>query len=155
MVCSSVAAIAGSSAAPVNDWRTTATRNLPGSRCNSSTYGRTSGGIAGAIELDGDTTGLTVTISSADGQVLKNVDLGTQKKGTVQFDWDGKTDAGADAGAGPFTVTASASKNNAAVTSRTLVWAPVASVAIPASGAAQLTVAGIGTIPVTAVREVG
>ena len=121
----------------------------------STAYGRTSGGIAGAIELDGDTTGLTVTISSADGQVLKNVDLGTQKKGTVQFDWDGKTDAGADAGAGPFTVTASASKNNAAVTSRTLVWAPVASVAIPASGAAQLTVAGIGTIPVTAVREVG
>ena len=118
-------------------------------------YGRTSGGIAGAVEIDGDVTSLKVSISDANGNVLRNVDLGAQTKGTVSYDWDGKTDAGADAGTGPFTVTASAAKNNAAVTSRTLVWAPVSSVAIPASGVAQLTVAGVGAIPVTAVRQVG
>jgi flagellar basal-body rod modification protein FlgD len=118
-------------------------------------YGRAAGGIAGAVELDGDATSLAVTISSADGTVLKNVQLGTHAKGTVEFDWDGKTDAGADAGPGPFTVTAIAGKDNVAVASRTLVWAPVASVTIPATGAAQLSLPGIGTIPVTAVRQVG
>jgi flagellar basal-body rod modification protein FlgD len=118
-------------------------------------YGRAAGGIAGAVELDGDTTSLNVSISSADGTVLKNVQLGAHAKGTVEFDWNGKTDAGTDAGPGPFTVTAIAGKDNVAVTSRTLVWAPVSSVTIPATGPAQLSLPGIGTVPVTAVRQVG
>lgn len=118
-------------------------------------YGRSSGGIAGAAELDGDASSVNVQISDANGQVLKTVQLGAQTKGTVEFDWDGTTDAGEAAGSGPFAVSTVAARNNAAVVSRTLVWAPVASVSIPATGAAQLTLPGIGTVPVTAVRQVG
>lgn len=118
-------------------------------------YGRTSGGLAGAVEIDGAVTDLTVSIQSADGQLLKTLPLGAQAAGTVTFDWDGTTDAGGDAGAGPFTVRAGAGNAGATVAARTLVWAPVAAVSMPASGPPVLTLPGIGQVPVTAVRQIG
>ncbi|PTS75227.1 flagellar hook capping protein [Sphingomonas sp. HMWF008] len=118
-------------------------------------YGRTSGGLAGAVELDGDATDVSVSIRDAKGQVLNTLQLGAQKVGTVSYDWDGKTAAGAEAGPGPFTVTVSAANAGAKVTSRGLVWAPVAAVSVPANGSPTLTVPGLGQIPVSAVRQVG
>jgi flagellar basal-body rod modification protein FlgD len=118
-------------------------------------YGRTTGGIAGGIELDGDATDVKVTIQDANGQLLKTVNLGQQSAGTVSFDWDGTTDSGAAAGAGPFKVSATASNSGKAVTSRTLVWAPVTSISMPSSGSPVLNVAGIGTVAISAVRAIG
>lgn len=121
----------------------------------STAYGRSAGGIAGAVELDAAASDVNVAITGADGRVLKTMNLGAQAAGTASFDWDGKTDAGADAGAGPFTVTTLAQNSGKTVTSRTLVWAPVQSVSMPSTGAAQLTLPGIGTVPTTAVRQIG
>jgi flagellar basal-body rod modification protein FlgD len=117
-------------------------------------YGRTGGGIAGAVELDAAADKVAVQISDANGRVLKTVNLGPQGAGTAQFDWDGRTDAGEDAGAGPFTVAAVASADGKAVAGRTLVWAPVQSVSV-ASGTPTLTLPGIGTVPASEVREIG
>lgn len=121
----------------------------------STAYARTSGGIAGGVQLDGDATDVTVAIQDASGNVLKTLSLGPQSKGTVNFDWDGKTDAGEDAGTGPFTVSAYAQNNGATVSSRPLVWAPVAAVTMPSSGEAQLTLPGIGQVPVSDIVAVG
>ena len=118
-------------------------------------YGRTSGGLAGAVELDGDASDVSVSIRDANGQVLNTLQLGAQKAGTVSYDWDGKTADGAAAGTGPFTVAVSAANAGAKVTSRGLVWAPVAAVSVPASGSPTLTVPGLGTVAVSAVRQVG
>ncbi len=118
-------------------------------------FGRTDGGIAGAVELDSDATDLNVTIQDANGAVLKTMKLGAATKGTTTFDWDGKTDAGEPAGAGPFKVVATASASGKAVTSRTLVWAPVTSVSNPGSGTPVLNVAGIGPVDVSAIRQIG
>jgi flagellar basal-body rod modification protein FlgD len=118
-------------------------------------FGRTTGGIAGGIELDGDATDVNVTIQDANGQVLKTVNLGQQSAGTVSFDWDGTTDSGQAAGTGPFKVSAVASNSGKAVTSRTLVWAPVTSISMPSSGSPVLNVAGIGNVAVSAVRAIG
>ncbi|MES2753277.1 MAG: flagellar hook capping FlgD N-terminal domain-containing protein [Pseudomonadota bacterium] len=118
-------------------------------------YGRSTGGIAGAVELDKDTTSTIVSIAGANGETLRTFDLGAQKAGTVEFDWDGLTAAGADAGTGPFTVSVQARQDATTVAARTLVWAPVAAVAVPVSGPAQLTIPGLGQIPVTAVRKIG
>ncbi len=118
-------------------------------------YGRTTGGLAGAVELGADATDVNVTISDANGQVLDTMQLGAQKKGTVSYDWDGKTAAGADAGSGPFTVKVAAANAGKSVASAGLVWAPVAAVSIPASGSPSLTVPGLGTVAVSAVRQVG
>lgn len=117
-------------------------------------FPRAAGGIACAVALDAAADQLVVQIADAQGQVLRTVDLGRQKAGTVQYDWDGKTDAGEDAGAGPFSVTVAAAAAGQAVPARGLVWAPVQSVST-ASGQPVLDVVGLGTIPVTAVRSVG
>jgi flagellar basal-body rod modification protein FlgD len=117
-------------------------------------YGRTAGGIAGAIELDADATDVAITITDTSGQVLKTVSLGAQSKGTISYDWDGVTDAGEDAGAGPFTVKVAATSGTGAVVSRSLVWVPVQSVSTT-SGATLLTLPGIGEVPATAVRQIG
>ncbi|MFL0413194.1 flagellar hook assembly protein FlgD [Sphingomonas sp. 179-I 2A4 NHS] len=117
-------------------------------------YGRASGGIAGGIELGADASNVTVAISDANGQLLHSADLGAQKAGTVSYDWDGKTAAGADAGPGPFTVSISANDGSGSVAANSLVWAPVTSVSTT-SGAAVLTLPGIGEVPATAVRQIG
>ena len=117
-------------------------------------YARTSGGIAGAIELGGAASDLGVTITDANGVVLKNLSLGAQTGGTASYDWDGRTDAGADAGAGPFTVSVAASNGGQFVSATNLVWAPVQSVST-ATGQTVLSAPGLGKIPVSAVRQIG
>ena len=117
-------------------------------------YGRTDGGLAGAIELGGDATDVRVTISDANGQTLKTLSLGKQAKGTASYDWDGKTDAGVDAGTGPFSISITAQNDGNAVAATGLVWAPVQSVST-ASGALRLSLPGIGDVPATAVRQIG
>lgn len=117
-------------------------------------YGRTTGGIAGAIELEAAATDVTVSIADANGQVLHSRSLSAQAAGTVSYEWDGKTATGEDAGAGPFTVRVSAQAAGKSVAATNLVWAPVESVST-ANGAAVLTLPGIGRVPVTAVRQIG
>ncbi|TPG15674.1 flagellar hook assembly protein FlgD [Sphingomonas oligophenolica] len=118
-------------------------------------YGRAAGGIAGAVELDGDASDVQVQISDAAGQPLKTIDLGQQSAGTVKYDWDGKDADGADAGAGPFTVAVAAVSGNASVVARSLVWAPVESVSMPSSGTPKLQITGIGPVDPSAVRQAG
>ena len=117
-------------------------------------YGRTSGGLAGAVELDGAASNVGISISNADGEVLHTQSLGAQAKGTVNYQWDGKLADGGDAGSGPFTVSVLAQANGKAVAARNLVWAPVESVST-AGGQPVLSVSGLGQIPVTAVRQIG
>jgi flagellar basal-body rod modification protein FlgD len=118
-------------------------------------YPRSTGGIAGAVELDADATDLKVTIADQSGNVLKTVSLGAQKKGTATYDWDGITDAGEAAGAGPFAVTVQANANGTTVASRGLVWAPVESVSLPTGGTPVLQVSGLGPVAIDAVRSAG
>ncbi|BCA62964.1 flagellar hook capping protein [Sphingomonas sp. HMP9] len=117
-------------------------------------YGRAAGGIAGSVELAGAATDVNVTISDANGAVLKTMSLGKQAKGTIGYDWDGKDSAGADAGSGPFTVAVAAQNTGTTVAATGLVWAPVQSVSTT-TGAAILTLPGLGEIPATAVRQIG
>ncbi|WP_298668526.1 flagellar hook capping FlgD N-terminal domain-containing protein [uncultured Sphingomonas sp.] len=117
-------------------------------------YGRTSGGLTGGVELSGDATNVNVTIADQNGQVLKTMKLGAHAKGTALYDWDGKTDQGADAGTGPFTVTVTAQNSGVTVPATGLVWAPVQSVSI-ASGKAMLSLPGIGDVDASTVRQIG
>lgn len=117
-------------------------------------YPRTAGGFAGAIELDADASDVTVTIANANGEVMKSVNLGKQAKGTVNFDWDGTTQSGEPAGDGPFKVTVNAKNAGTTVVARSLVWAPVASVSMPAGGEPVLSVLGVGDVKSSAVRQI-
>lgn len=118
-------------------------------------YPRTTGGFAGAIELDSDATEVNVSIADSTGKILKTVALGPQSSGTINYDWDGTTDDGSDAGSGPFKITVNARDADGTVTARPLVWAPVTSVSLPGTGDPVLSVAGVGQISASAVRQVG
>ncbi|MFA5964740.1 MAG: flagellar hook assembly protein FlgD [Sphingomonas sp.] len=118
-------------------------------------YPRTSGGIAGAVELGGAATDVTVSITDQSGATLKTLSLGAQPAGTVSYDWDGTTDSGAAAPAGPYKVNVTAQNGGITVASQSLVWAPVESVSNPGSGSPTLAVTGLGSIPVSAVRQIG
>ena len=120
----------------------------------STAYGRAAGGIAGAIELGGDATSVTVSIADASGQVLHTSELGAQKAGTISYDWDGKDATGAAVGSGPFTVTIAAADGGKTVPATGLVWAPVQSVSTT-SGTTVLTLPGIGDVPATDIRQIG
>ncbi len=117
-------------------------------------YPRASGGVAGRIELADDATDVNVSIADAGGNVLKQIALGAQAKGTVSYDWDG---LGADgkAAAGPFTVSVAARKGAATVGATGLVWAPVESVALSAGTTPTLNVTGLGSVKLADVRSVG
>lgn len=117
-------------------------------------YARTTGGIEGAVELGEAADAVAVTISDADGRTLKTLSLGKHAAGTATFDWDGGTDTGEDAGPGPFTLSVLAEAKGASVAAKPLVWAPVRSVSL-SSGSPVLDVAGLGSIPVSAVRKIG
>ena len=118
-------------------------------------YGRSAGGIAGAIQLGGAASDVNVTISDASGNILHTAELGAQAAGTVNYDWNGTVDStGAAAGTGPFTVQVSANNAGTPVTATNLVWAPVESVST-ASGSTVLTVPGVGTVPVSAIQQIG
>ncbi len=121
----------------------------------STAYARTTGGVAGAIELADDATDLTLTIQDANGATLKTLNLGQTGKGTAEFDWDGTTDGGKAAGNGPFTVIATATNGGKPVATQPLVWAPVTSVTDLSSGHPKLNVAGLGAIDISDVRQVG
>ncbi|MES2441660.1 MAG: flagellar hook assembly protein FlgD [Pseudomonadota bacterium] len=119
-------------------------------------YPRTDGSLGGSIDLAADAANVTVTIQDANGQVLKTVDLGAQGKGTLDFEWDGSTDSGDAAGAGPFTIRASARGGDGGTVSATpLVWAPVTSVTMGSDGTPVLTLPGLGQVSANSVRKVG
>ena len=120
----------------------------------STAYGRAAGGIAGSVELAGAATDVNVTISDANGAVLKTMSLGKQAKGTIGYDWDGRDAAGAATGNGPFIVQVAAQNAGATVGATGLVWSPVQSVSTT-TGAAILTLPGLGEIPASAVRQIG
>ncbi len=117
-------------------------------------YPREAGGFAGAVELNGAATAINLTIANANGEVLRTVNLGAHTAGSVSFDWDGTDNSGAPVTGGPFTITANAKDGAKSVASRTLVWAPVTSVSMPAGKDPVLSVLGVGSIAPAAVRSI-
>ena len=117
-------------------------------------YPRTAGGFAGAVELDAAATAVNLTITNANGEVVRNVNLGAHAAGQLDYDWDGTDNAGQAVSGGPFTVAASAKDGTKTVANRTLVWAPVTSVSMPSGSDPVLTLAGVGSVKTTAVRAI-
>lgn len=66
------------------------------------------GGQRGLFVLAGPSAATTVTITDANGTVLRTIDMGAQSAGEHAFTWDGTLPGGAAAPSGPyrFTVTA-------------------------------------------------
>ena len=124
---------------------------IPGNRAVLGTEGT----LRAAAELPFSTGALTANIYDSAGQLVRQLSLGAQDQGLVNFAWDGFTDAGQKAPAGIYTVAVSASADgeNHAVTS--LVAARVESVTLGKAGTGmQLNLASVGTMDMSQVRQI-
>lgn len=117
-------------------------------------YERTSGGIMGGVELANSATDVSVTITDKNGLTVKDIQLGKQEAGTVDFTWDGKDGEGNKVENGPYTVTVEAANGSTIVEARPLVWAPVETVSLSAGSEPVLNVTGLGKVDPAAVRKV-
>ncbi|MDR6788959.1 flagellar basal-body rod modification protein FlgD [Sphingomonas sp. BE138] len=117
-------------------------------------YERTAGGIMGGVELANSASDVDVTITDKNGMAVKNIQLGKQDAGTVDFTWDGKDAAGNKVENGPYTVTVEAANGSTIVEAKPLVWAPVETVSLVAGGEPVLNVTGLGKVDPAAVRKV-
>jgi flagellar basal-body rod modification protein FlgD len=119
-------------------------------------YAASDGSLAAVLPLAEPADEVLVQISDQAGNLLSTQNYGAQGKGDVDVAWDGKTDSGAAAPAGPYKITATALRNGTRVASPVAVWAPVTSVSLGTDGGSpMLNLAGLGPKPLTAVRQVG
>lgn len=119
-------------------------------------YPNTDGSLSAVLPLDESANEVLVQISDNAGNLLRSLNYGAQGKGDVAIEWDGKTDSGGAAPAGPYKLTSSVLRNGTRIASPINVWAPVTSVSLGKDGSAPvLNLAGLGSKPLTAVRQVG
>jgi len=109
-------------------------------------------GVAG-IELAGAADNVTVTIKDANGLVMRTLTLGSLDAGVSGFAWDGKTDSGAVAADGSYTVSAAAKQGQNDVAATVLSLGTVAGVS--RSGQTYtLDITGMGKFSMNDVKEI-
>lgn len=97
------------------------------------------GQYAGELTLTSPSDAVSVDLVDDAGAVVRTIDLGAQKAGTVPFYWDGKDDAGNQIGNQPLEV-----RVRGGSTARIATWASVAAVQSPASGAGSTLITSLG-----------
>lgn len=88
----------------------------------------TDSGAAGGVELASPADKVVVTIKDANGLAVKTLELGDLDAGTHNFVWDGKTDSGAQAVNGAYSMSAVAKRGTEKVDVSPLELAGVVSV---------------------------
>ena len=98
----------------------------------------------------------TITITDADGEVVRTLDMGVQKAGNVDFTWDGKDDEGVLLDKGSYTFTASTKDDTGPTALTTYLPATVNSVTLSKTGGEiMLNLAGLGSIGISKVQTIG
>ncbi|SHK62915.1 flagellar basal-body rod modification protein FlgD [Marinobacter antarcticus] len=112
------------------------------------------GEISGNIEVPASTGGVRLSIQSANGELVRQIDLGSSSAGVKAFSWDGKDGNGNSLPAGPYQIVAEASYPQGSVQLPTLVSANVDSVSLGKGGSVTLNLAGMGSIALSDVKQI-
>lgn len=94
----------------------------------------------------------TVQVLDSSGGVIKSLDVGTNPSGVYKFDWDGSDDAGNQAAAGIYYVTASYTDQNGNAQETRLGAYPIESVRF--DDGKTLVKVGSNYVPLTSIKEV-
>lgn len=114
-----------------------------------------SGSVNGAVDLSAATGRLMLTVTDPAGQVIRNMNLGTQGAGLVHFTWDGLDNNGEALPAGNYVINSEAVVDNETVAQSTYITAKVESVTLNQDGSGPLlNLNGLGTIGMNQVREI-
>lgn len=108
----------------------------------------------GGVELAGPADQVTVTIKGANGVVVREVNLGDQDGGVVQFAWDGKDNAGTPvAQDGSYSFSVKSVQKGKTVTSTPLELAVVSSVE-RSGGNVRLNVGQQGLVAIDDIKQI-
>lgn len=113
------------------------------------------GQLAGAVDLSTPTQNVVVNITDASGQLVQRLNLGAQSAGNVRFAWDGMTSAGTLAAPGVYQVTAQAQAGTQQYAPGTLIEARVDSVSLGGANGLILNLAGLGSVNLSDVKQIG
>ncbi|MBD9575288.1 flagellar hook assembly protein FlgD [Pseudomonas sp. BGr12] len=115
-----------------------------------------SAGVNGTLVMPSGGDGVTLKIYDDSGDLIRTVDMGSQKAGNIDFKWDGKDDSGELVAAGTYTVKASASLDGTSTALTTYLPATVNSVTLGQNGGEMsLNLAGIGAVSASSIQTIG
>jgi flagellar basal-body rod modification protein FlgD len=112
------------------------------------------GGMTGFIDLPGSTSSVKLSVLNESGELVNQVNLGSQSEGEVKFAWDGTNAVGEQMPPGKYTVKAEASYDGANQQVQTFLKSNVDSVSIGKDGALTLNLAGRGSVSMKDVRQI-
>jgi flagellar basal-body rod modification protein FlgD len=118
-----------------------------------STLAMSQGTALGGFELAGNADSVSVTIRNANGIAVRTLDLGAQGAGVNNFQWDGKTDSGAKAADGNYSISVKAVQGGNAVSATNLQVAAVLGVTRTTQGW-QIDVGNLGEFALADVRQI-
>jgi len=113
------------------------------------------GSINGVVGLASSASDVAVSVYDSSGALLREINLGTQPKGEVNFSWDGLMDNGQYAPPGQYQTDAQAMVDGEAVAPYVLTEARVSSVSIGSAGQGlALNLRGLGAVAFDDVAEI-
>lgn len=111
--------------------------------------------MTGEIALNGSTNRLNVKFFDSNGQLVKTLNLGSQKEGNIKFEWDGLLDDGTYTDPGVYQITAEADIDGNNTGLQTFVNADVESVALGREkDGIKLALAGLGEVSFNEVKKI-
>lgn len=105
------------------------------------------------VELGTASTGTGVTIKDANGNVVRNIDLGGLTAGVHTFSWDGKLDDGSVAPDGKYSVVLAASNGSTQLVAQPLNYAYVNGVST-VNNTAKLDLGTMGSATLDEIRQI-
>lgn len=106
------------------------------------------GQYGGEVTIAKDVDAMSVDLVDGNGAIVKTIDLGAQKAGTVPFYWDGTDEAGNQIGTQALQV-----RVNAAAEAKTATWASIVGVQSPSDASTSSLITAIGNFkPANAIR---
>jgi flagellar basal-body rod modification protein FlgD len=112
------------------------------------------GSLEGGVYLPAAGSNVKVQISDKTGALVREISLGQQPQGIAQFVWDGTTDNGDFAAPGQYTITATATIDEADQGLSTMVYADVESVSIGGDSGVLVNLQGLGLVSMDDILEI-
>lgn len=112
------------------------------------------GSMSGAIDLPASTSSLRINVMNQSGELVTQLDLGQQFTGQVAFHWDGTNSDGQPMPPGQYTISAEASYDSGTEQLETMLSSNVDSVSLGQGGSITLNIAGVGSVPLSEVKEI-
>lgn len=112
------------------------------------------GSMTGTIDVPASTGGLRLSVMNKSGELVRQIDMGSSEPGVVSFEWDGKDGNGNSLPPGPYMIKAEGSYPSGTEQLGTMVSANVDSVSLGQGGSITLNLAGMGSLPLSEVKQI-